>query len=179
METIEKPWGKEQIICNNELYCGKFLHLKKGYRSSLHMHKKKDETFYILKGKLLFELNDEENKMYEGDVVHIKPGDVHRFSGIRDSIIIEFSTHHEDNDSYRLNDSKKMKIIYADIDGKICTNEQGKYEESKPIQWSINTINRKYDEGMLVILWTSRGTTTGIDWTQLTENQLKEWGVKY
>ena len=30
-----------------------------------------------------------------------------------------------------------------------------------------------------MVYWTARGSTTGIDWTELTQTQLKEWGAKY
>ena len=38
-------------------------------------------------------------------------------------------------------------------------------------------INKLYDEGHTVVYWTARGSTTGIDWGDLTQNQLKEWGL--
>lgn len=70
-------------------------------------------------------------------------------------------------------------ICYVDIDGVICTDAAGKYEEVTPIFENIEKINRLYDEGNEIILWTARGTVTKIDWRELTEKQLKEWGVKY
>lgn len=70
-------------------------------------------------------------------------------------------------------------ICYVDIDGVICTNTYGKYEEAIPILENIEKINRLYDEGNKIVFWTGRGTVTKIDWKELTEKQLKEWGVKY
>ncbi|MCK5260592.1 MAG: hypothetical protein KAJ44_00250 [Thermoplasmatales archaeon] len=70
-------------------------------------------------------------------------------------------------------------IVYVDIDGVLCNNTYGKYEEAIPIKKNIKKINKKFDGGDTIILWTSRGTSTGIDWRELTERQLKEWGVKY
>ena len=114
IKNVDKVWGHEEWIVNNNLYCGKRLCLKKGKRCSLHYHKNKDETFYILKGTVLMEIltpNKIENKtfyypelkiMKEGDRQHIIPEMQHRFSGLEDSVIIEFSTHHEDSDSYRI-----------------------------------------------------------------------------
>ena len=32
---------------------------------------------------------------------HVRPGDTHRFTGLEESEIIEFSTHHVEEDSYR------------------------------------------------------------------------------
>ena len=44
---------------------------------------------------------------------------------------------------------------------------------------NIEKINSLYDEGSTVIYWTARGSTTGIDWTELTTKQLASWGAKY
>ena len=47
------------------------------------------------------EANNKKRIMKEGDSIRITPGVKHRFTGLEDSEIIEFSTHHEDSDSYR------------------------------------------------------------------------------
>lgn len=102
---VKKVWGHEEWIVNNPKYCGKKLVLKKGFRCSMHKHDVKDETFYVLSGKVLMEtdyLGEKENRiMTPGDVIHIKTGMWHRFSGIIDSEIMEFSTFHMDEDSIR------------------------------------------------------------------------------
>lgn len=71
-----------------------------------------------------------------------------------------------------------MGTLIFDIDGTICTQEKN-YSQAKPIQKIINKLNKKYDEGYKIILFTARGTETGIDWSETTINQLKNWGVKY
>jgi histidinol phosphatase-like enzyme len=70
-------------------------------------------------------------------------------------------------------------VYYIDIDGVLCTDCARKYEEVKPIFANIDKVNRLYDQGHEIILWTARGTVTKIDWRELTEKQLEEWGVKY
>ena len=99
-KEVSKVWGKEVWLVNRA-YCGKKLILNKGFRCSMHYHKNKDETFYILKGKVLMETNQETKIMQEGDSILITPGLKHRFTGLENSEIMEFSTHHEDEDSYR------------------------------------------------------------------------------
>lgn len=99
-KIVPKKWGSEEWIANYD-YCGKKLILKKGYRCSMHHHKNKDETFYILKGKVLMEANNKKQIMTEGDSILITPNTKHRFTGLENSEIMEFSTHHEDSDSYR------------------------------------------------------------------------------
>ena len=69
-------------------------------------------------------------------------------------------------------------LIYVDIDGTICHTE-GSYDKAKPIPKNIAKVNKLYDEGNTIIYWTARGGTTGIDWTELTGQQLIEWGCKF
>ena len=108
--TVEKVWGHEKWIENNDKYCSKILVLHKGYQCSMHYHKIKDETFLIQSGHVRFELNDKIIHMREGNFVRIKPGDKHRFTGIEDSVILEISTHHDEEDSYRLSESRAIDI---------------------------------------------------------------------
>ncbi len=101
IKIVNKLWGKEYWIHNDEKYCGKKLVLNKGKRCSLHHHKLKDETFYLDSGKVLMELDGNEMLMSPGNIIEIPKGKLHRFSGLEDSVIFEFSTRHFDDDSYR------------------------------------------------------------------------------
>jgi len=98
---VTKKWGEEIWVVNTNLYCFKKLILNKGHRCSLHHHQKKDETFYIEKGEVLMEVGKTKRIMKKGDSVRIKPKVLHRFTGLKKSMIYEVSTHHEDEDSYR------------------------------------------------------------------------------
>ena len=71
-------------------------------------------------------------------------------------------------------------MIYCfDIDGTICTLTHGsQYERAKPFPDMIECINRLYDEGHTIKLFTARGSVTGINWTIQTIAQLELWGVK-
>lgn len=100
IKLVEKKWGSEEWIVNRE-YCGKFLNIKKGFKCSLHKHLIKNETFYLLEGKVFMEIDGTTIIMIPGDTVIIEPDQKHRFTGIEDSKILEISTHHEDSDSYR------------------------------------------------------------------------------
>ena len=101
-----KVWGHEEWIVNHEKYCGKKLVFKKGGRCSLHYHKIKDETFYVVNGKVFLELIDGDKKikrvMTPGDVQRIQTGVIHRLTALQDSEVMEFSTFHMEEDSYRL-----------------------------------------------------------------------------
>jgi len=110
MEIVEKVWGKEEWIVNNELYCFKKLHLNKGYRCSMHSHKIKDETFILHSGKVKMETEDIGSfEMSEGEQVRIFPNTKHRFTGLEDSVIYEISTTHMEEDSYRTEESGKVE----------------------------------------------------------------------
>jgi len=57
-EEVEKKWGKEIIIVNNDKYCGKILCLKKDKKFSMHYHMIKDETWYVSSGELILKWID-------------------------------------------------------------------------------------------------------------------------
>ncbi|MBI2953574.1 MAG: hypothetical protein HYY30_04615 [Chloroflexi bacterium] len=71
-------------------------------------------------------------------------------------------------------------MIYCfDIDGTLCTNTEGGYREAEPHRDAIAEVNRLYDEGHRILLYTARGATTGIDWRDFTERQLRGWGLSF
>ncbi len=116
MKIVQKAWGSEEWIANRQ-YCGKILNLEKGYRSSIHKHKKKDETFFILEGKVLMELGKKKWVMNPNDIVHIPRNSYHRFSGLEKSRMIEFSTKHRESDSYRKTKSEAFDLKEAEANG--------------------------------------------------------------
>ena len=72
-----------------------------------------------------------------------------------------------------------------DLDGTICDtpmrpsdNKPG-YLEATPFPFMVEQVNRLFDEGHKIIIMTARGRGSGIDWTELTLEQLDRWGVKY
>jgi len=71
-----------------------------------------------------------------------------------------------------------MKYCF-DIDGTLCTNTFGEYEKASPLPEAVEGLNELYRLGHRIILFTARGSTTGIDWRELTENQMRAWGVMY
>lgn len=108
-KSYEKVWGKEIWVVNTDLYCMKYLVLNKKGRCSYHYHRIKDETFVIVSGKVLMETENNEFIMNPGDKIHITKTMLHRFTGLKDSVIIEVSTHHQENDSFRTIESYILK----------------------------------------------------------------------
>lgn len=114
-ESHAKGWGEEIWITNNSEYCGKILRFNAGASFSMHYHLLKKETFFILKGVLNLEYYNLQNASVirrvcqKGDVIHLNIGTPHKLTAIEDSEIIEFSTTHYEEDSYRVlaGDSQK------------------------------------------------------------------------
>lgn len=106
MREVKKVWGKEVIVVNNDKYCGKFLYLDKGAESSYHRHLKKQETFYAMEGQVALTIEGKDYMLnpYSRPKT-IRPGQLHGFRGITDSLILEISTHHDDKDVVRLSES--------------------------------------------------------------------------
>jgi quercetin dioxygenase-like cupin family protein len=106
--NIPKGWGHEVIFENNELYCGKLLVFKKGYKFSMHYHMIKDETWYVQEGEFIYRWIDTEKgqviteTLVKGDTVRQLPGQPHQLEALTDGTIFEVSTEHFDSDSYRL-----------------------------------------------------------------------------
>jgi ribonucleotide monophosphatase NagD (HAD superfamily) len=76
-------------------------------------------------------------------------------------------------------DKVSKKVFCFDIDGTLCTNTDGDYGDARPIAERIETLGRLWDQGHIIKLFTARGTTTGKDWSSVTERQMSDWGVKY
>ena len=71
-------------------------------------------------------------------------------------------------------------IIYVDIDETICSKSENlDYKNAQPWLDRINDINKLYDQGHTIVYWTARGSGTGKDWSSITQQQFKKWGVKY
>ena len=109
IKHVEKGWGYEKWIVNNEKYCGKLLFFVKGKKCSWHYHKIKDEVFYIQSGKILVKYSDEENLenaneliLNPGDNFHVYVGLKHQMIALEDTELFEFSTQHFDSDSHRI-----------------------------------------------------------------------------
>lgn len=108
--VVDKNWGKETWVVNNNLYCLKeFLIYKNEWTSNglFHYHKLKDETFYVLEGVMCLESVHNgvvnELNLTPGASYNLEPYVGHRFTSLTDTCkAIEVSTQHFDSDSYRV-----------------------------------------------------------------------------
>ena len=71
-------------------------------------------------------------------------------------------------------------MIYCfDIDGTLCSKDNEDYNYALPYKNRIEEVNKLYEKGEKIILFTARWAATGIDWKELTKKQLKDWNVKH
>lgn len=118
-KTVLKPWGNELWIADGVRtpYALKRITFKKGFRSSLQVHKYKFETNYVLSGTGKLQLRNEifdceeylasplkklildaalstlnEIEIKPGDVIDVRPGQIHRVIAVTDLVFIEAST---------------------------------------------------------------------------------------
>ncbi len=112
IKRIEKPWGYElHFVPENKPYMGKLLHIEKGKRLSLQIHDKKEESWFIIKGKAFVIWDNNKGELIETELEYGKGfstqiGQRHRLVGITDCDIVEVSTP-ETGTTYRLEDDYK------------------------------------------------------------------------
>lgn len=101
---------------SNALYLFKKITFKKGFRGSLHVHDKKIETAYIVRGRLKLLFGKEKNVIMEqngkkiilwdkfnvaeygpGQIFNIFPHQVHRVETLKDTLLLECQTNNPDD----------------------------------------------------------------------------------
>lgn len=107
--VVEKVWGTEYHVVNNEQFCLKYLVFKKGGKLSRHKHAIKKEMFICLTGVFGIEIGEGENIrkgiFLRDDKILLEPNTAHLLEAFYDSIILEISTQDFASDSYRLEPS--------------------------------------------------------------------------
>jgi mannose-6-phosphate isomerase len=106
---VEKPWGYEIWYAWTDQYVGKIIHVNAGQRLSLQYHNQKDETSYLLKGRLKITKGPDVDNLTviekgEGYQWRNLPGEIHTIEGVEDTDVLEVSTPHLE-DVVRLQDS--------------------------------------------------------------------------
>ena len=99
-EMVKKVWGHEEIVVNDG-FCFKRLIVHKGWQVSYHHHKVKDELFYLATGHMTIERNGIIFELKPGQWLRVFPGDWHSFAALKNSVLLEASTHDDPADSYR------------------------------------------------------------------------------
>ena len=72
-------------------YYSKYLLVFPNQTCSVHRHKQKHETFYIIKGKVEMIYDGKSIEMNPGDVLPVGPWKYHGFTGISPPLLMEVS----------------------------------------------------------------------------------------
>jgi FMN phosphatase YigB (HAD superfamily) len=73
----------------------------------------------------------------------------------------------------------QIKTYAFDLDGTLCTLTDGNYETAEPFLDRIMHVNKLFEEGHTILIFTARGATSNRDLRDFTIEQLKNWGLKY
>ncbi len=107
--------GETEFNINNNVehgYCGKFMFLFSGQTCPMHHHRKKHETFFIVKGKVNMELSGRQYFLNQGDRLIVDQLARHKFTALEDSLILESSKPDLVDDSI-FEDQMINKIIFG------------------------------------------------------------------
>ena len=128
---VNKPWGYEYWITGkdplNDVVL-KFIHIKKGTKTSLQVHQKKFESNFLVEGEAIFSYSEEifsikkaykinQLEIKEKKVIDVSPLGIHQLESISDIYLLEASTNH-------LDDVIRLKDDTGRGDGKIESEHQ-------------------------------------------------------
>ena len=112
-DIINKSWGFEKIFINTDLYCMKELNIYEGCSTSIHYHKIKHETFYVVQGSANISLYKQDGTFKETYTLRekesfcIQPNTIHSIENVsfgKTLILLESSTQDKQSDNIRFKD---------------------------------------------------------------------------
>jgi len=120
--TGAKRWMEErgefvQIAYREEMRHLAIFEIKSGFSRGTHFHDKKEEIFYVFRGRIratfidMDTLQVEEHVLGKGERIRIKPRCGHIFSAPEDAVVVEYSPQiYDPEDSYKI-----------DLEGRVYT----------------------------------------------------------
>lgn len=112
MDLVQKPWGSEKILVQNDIYVVKEIYVKPGGKLSLQYHDKKVESMSLVSGKgYLYTRKPTysgKTKMRPFKSYNIPAGTIHRLeAGSAEAcVVIEVST-------VELDDVVRLEDVYG------------------------------------------------------------------
>ena len=104
--TKDKPWGNERSWSGAGFSHSKIITIESGHRTSLKKYKVKNESFFLVSGKIAVIYGDEKTTSVEfmshgillpNQVLSVPSGCPYRLEALEDSVIIETSDYREDD----------------------------------------------------------------------------------
>ena len=80
---VPKPWGSELWIAQTDRYAGKILRVRAGCRLSVQFHEEKDETSYVLSGRVIVSQGDSTDQLTAWELGPASRGAISHESSIR------------------------------------------------------------------------------------------------
>ena len=105
---VAKGWGSETIFVSTDQYCGKLLNFNKDAKFSMHFHREKDETWYVLSGEFIVRWIDttdatmHQEELHPGRTWRNPPCLPHQVICIEAGTLLEVSTPDSVEDNYRI-----------------------------------------------------------------------------
>jgi len=106
-KVVNKPWGYEYLMFENEHVAIWVLHLKNNFATSMHCHPNKKTSLSVLSGKVVSSTLDTKFPLEKGGALLIDKGVFHSTVGASEegAFIMEIETPPDKNDLVRLKDS--------------------------------------------------------------------------
>lgn len=97
----------------NKKYAKKMLVMLPNQKHPLHFHKKKEESFHVISGSLISNLNGKKKTLYPGEILHINKNSWHKFEAGKEGCIFDeiSTTSYKDDSFYK---DKKIKKLTRD-----------------------------------------------------------------
>lgn len=112
MKITEKIWGERWLMHEDTTHTTNVLHLKKGYKCSLHYHRTKWNLFVVLEGMVGIKTDKGEKMLHVGEEMRIAPGEMHEFRVYEDGVMIEIMyVEYDDDDIERVVLGSKMEDV--------------------------------------------------------------------
>lgn len=114
---VKKGWGHELIWATNDKYCGKLMVFNEGAKFSMHFHREKKESWYVLSGEFevrwinTLNANIITNILREGDTWDNDPCEPHQLICTKAGTIIEVSTPDSVEDNYRVQPGDSQVLV--------------------------------------------------------------------
>ena len=102
-----KKWGSFHQFATNEICTVKLLEIKKGESISYQFHRYRSEQWYVISGRILVTKGTETSILIPNTFTTIPVGEKHKLEALEDSIVLEISRgHFDEEDIVRLNADK-------------------------------------------------------------------------
>ena len=98
-----RKWGYFHKFIENEHCTVKLLNIKKGESISYQYHKYRSEQWYVLSGRVVVTKGIERSILIPNMSITIQVGEKHKLEGLDDSVVLEISRgHFDEQDIVRL-----------------------------------------------------------------------------